>query len=111
MAGGAGGLVRASEMEGGEGSAVGEKVWSTKMNQFAFYSQSTVLSRRRDDICCPKFYVVLMEVLDGYELLNGAKDDNASPKLFSKQINDLFLKKKSKVLFWPDLAWVRVFRR
>ena len=44
IAGGAGGLVRASEMEGGEGSAVSEWVWSkTKFNQFAF-SQSKVMS-------------------------------------------------------------------
>ena len=50
IAGGAGGLVRASEMEGGEGSAVSEWVWSkTKFNQFAFYSQSTVSGRNQGE--------------------------------------------------------------
>ena len=50
MAGGAGGLARASEMEGGEGSAVGEWVWSkTKFNQFAFNSQSTVSGRNQGE--------------------------------------------------------------
>ena len=49
MAGGAGGLARASEMEGGEGFTVGEWVWSTKINQFAFYSQSTVSGRNQGE--------------------------------------------------------------
>ena len=49
MVGGAGGLVRASEMEGGEGSAVSEWVWSkTKFNQFPF-SQSTVSGRNQGE--------------------------------------------------------------
>ena len=67
MAGGAGGLARASEMEGGEGSTVGEWVWSTKINQFAFYSQSTVSGRNQGDAPTSHFflksYVVLMEVI------------------------------------------------
>ena len=57
MAGGAGGLARASEMEGGEGSAVGEWVWSkTKFYLFAF-SQSTVSGRNQGEAPTSHFVV------------------------------------------------------